>query len=164
MKLIFQSTGTGFKVYDETRNLKGYINKKVLCTSQMEILDIHRVKLCSVSKQENAILIRSGTLSRSCNIIHRTDANDLSTQASLVRPPAVDHLTYETELGSILIRQHTDRTFTFYIADHTVGNAAHMTSIKKQVELYSPKYSPLLSMQLFCLCYLMLHDDDIEIV
>lgn len=164
MKTVYRSGYNGFRVYDEKRETVGFIRRKPLCTSALDIEERNGSPLCSFVRSEGKITVRCSSQTQTCILNCRTGADGHPVQGSVVRPPMVDHVLFHTEYGTFRIIQNKNRSFDFILEDMPAGRGTHMLSYCREIQTDGGPFSLLLHMQLFCICYLMLHDDDIEIV
>lgn len=80
-----------------------------------------------------------------------------------MRPPMAERTMMNTQLGELVICQTEKRTFSVYLNDRKVGEMTHMLSISKEMS-FSEEIPRKICGLIFAVGFLMLHDDDIEIV
>ena len=166
MKITVKSCVNRYELYTEPDNrLIGQLRKKRCGGKKLEILDAEGNLAASVHQEEETLFItgRDGR-TVSCRLLYKEDGSGHKISGSLVRPPMPERIQLNLPQGSLSVIQTPRRNFEVYLNDRKICEMTHMLGLAKEIHILSDEIQDTYCSILFALAFLMLHDDDIDII
>lgn len=165
-RLFVKYEGNRYGVYDEKNCFAGRIRKRMHKGIEMEVLNAEGELEAFVWKSGESLMVQDdkGKL-LSCSLGYRTDAEGHGRLgAAMLRPPMAERICLDTVWGALTVLQKPTRDFEIFLEDAKVGELRHMLRVKKEISIFSKEIPVRYYSVIFSLGFLMLHDDDIELV
>lgn len=153
-----------YDVCDENHKLVSMIQKGVIPGKCLVVYDADKKRQYQVVRDCGEIVIKTEKgESTHCVLEYPVDESGHVVQKAYTRPPMAERTRMNTQLGALVICQTEKRNFSVYLNDRKVGEMPHMLSISKEMS-FSEEIPRNICGLIFAVGFLMLHDDDIEIV
>lgn len=165
MKITVKSCVNRYELYMEPENrLLGQIRKKLCSGKKLDILDAGGNLTASVRQEEETLFItdRDGK-TVSCRLLYKEDEPGHRSQ-SLVRPPMPERIQLDVPQGNLTVIQTPRRNFEIYLNDRKICEMVHMLGLSKEIHILDHIIPDMYYSILFALAFLMLHDDDIDVI
>lgn len=163
MRYTVKYTLGGYLICDSAGRISGRVHRTAFPESSFDVSDGNGSRIWRIGRNREGIFLeQQGEGQFQCGISYPSDAYGAVRQA-YTRPPMAERISFSVRLGKMEIRQQRNRIFTVWLDRKKIGEMSHMQSPIKEVLLADrvpPEYCGLC----FAAGFLLLHDDDIEIV
>ena len=154
MKLIAKYYINNYKIYSENSQLISQVQKNLTHAKQLSVMNL----LTRVEQKKDYIILEypDGT---------STDAQiQYQPERPLLRPPFAHELSLHVKWGDLKLIQTPRREFEVFLDCRKICCLTRMTGITKEIRVLDNSIPADFLGVIFSLAFLMLHDDDIEIV
>ncbi len=160
MKYTIKYKINQYKIYDEADRPVGIVRRPLLTGNRLQVLDLEGSTKYFVIRAQGKILIKAiGKGEQECQLEYSNETK----KGINMRPPMAEGTVLDTDFGKIVIHQERKRVFFVQLNGKEIGKMTRMQCFVKQAVLSDEiprEYCGLL----FAVTFLMLHEDDIELV
>lgn len=153
-----------YVICDEDGNLAGSVRRTVSAGNCLDVCDTEGHRRCRIFRGRGELVIEAaeeGNLR--CALEYPADEMGRIVQKAYLRPPMAERAVLDMSLGQLAVCQTGKRIFSVRLNGREIGKMTRMLSVSKKVLL--PDDFPRECCGLvFAVGFLMLHDDDIQIV
>ena len=153
-----------YRIFDRDRKPAGVIRRNLTSGNSLEIFDASGHRIGRAVRGSGEIMLEgAGRENLHCRLEYPSDAEGHVIQKAYTRPPMPQRTVIKLQEKQIELYQTAKRDFQIRMDGREVGTMTHMQSMTKIMTLpddFPDKYCGLV----FAAGFLMLHDDDIEIV
>ena len=166
MKITVKSHLNRYELFKEPENrFLGQIKKRLKGGYRLDILDSSGNLTASVRQSEEKLLVTdSQNKTFSCPMKYGESADNRKIQASLNRPPMPEQICFSTRQGEIHVIQTPYRDFKIFLDGQKISEIHRMLGVTKEICILSDVLPEACYSIIFALAFLMLHDDDIDII
>lgn len=166
MKITVKSRLNRYELYMEPGNeLLGQIRKKRSSGGRLDILDAGNKLTASVRQEDETLFITdAGGGTVSCQLLYEEDEQGHRVGESLVRPSMPEQIRFDTEQGLLSVIQTPRRDFEVFLNGQKISKMVHMLGLTKEIRVVEDVIPAAYYSVIFALAFLMLHDDDIDII
>lgn len=158
MKLIAKYYINNYKIYSENSQLISQVQKNLTHAKQLSVMNPSGDLLTRVEQKKDYIILEypDGT---------STDAQiQYQQEQPLLRPPFAHELSLHVKWGDLKLIQTSRREFEVFLDCRKICCLTRMIGITKEIHVLDNSIPADFLGVIFSLAFLMLHDDDIEIV
>ena len=154
----------GYIIHNSARELSGWVYRNKLPEYSFDISDRNGIRIYQIGRNKDGIFLKE-KMGRNClcHIYYPSDTEGNIIQHAYTRPPMAEKMSLSVRIGVLEICQLQNRSFTVWLDRKKIGEMRHMQSLVREVIL-SDRIPPEYCGLCFAAGFLMLHDDDIEIV
>lgn len=165
MKITVKSHLNRYELFKEPENrFLGQIRKQ-LRSGRLDVLDAKGSLTASVRQnQETLMVTNSKNETFSCLMKYREDAAGKKIPDSLIRPPMPARICFSIRQGELCLAQTPHRDFKISLNGQEISEIRHMLGVNKEIRILSDSIPETCYGIIFALAFLMLHDDDIDII
>lgn len=158
MKITAKYYINNYKLYTEDMKLVGQIRKNLTHAKQLSVLNASGDFFVQIEQKNDHIFLNYNDGS-----VEDTQLQ-YQQRTSLLQPPMACALTLDTKWGDLSITQTPHREFEVSLEHQEIAFLTRMTGITKEIHVLDDTIPTEFFSIIFTLAFLMLHDDDIEIV
>lgn len=153
-----------YRIFDEDRKPAGVLRRSLTSGNSLEIFDASGQRIGRAVRGRGEIIVEeTGNEDLHCVLEYPSDAEGHIIQEAYTRPPMPQRTVIGLPGKQIELCQTRRREFQIRTDGREIGRMTHMQSAGKKMTLpdgFPEKYCGVV----FAVGFLMLHDDDIEIV
>ena len=167
MRYVVKYEVNEYRIYNAEGKLICRIHRSIVSGNGLLICDRTGKGVCRIIRGDGEIFVeKEGKESVYCAMEYPMEEGKVGKpviRQAFTRPPLAEKIVLQTKNGTYTLRQMKNREFLIWRDGKMVGRMTHMLRINKRMEL-SEQIPEMHCGVLFALGFLMLHEDDIEIV